>query len=270
MGWTIGIPSIKLSTTGAKSKHCGNLYLIAAEALQERIGRDPDIQSELSHLNVYYGFRTAKELVDYSNNHVSTLKDAKGRALRSDAVRMCVTLLKPPAAYMARLTRDEQLRLLHDGIKKIKDLVGEKNIKSVAIHFDEQGAHAHIFWEPITPDGRLCAKEMHNLKFFGRLNKELPQHLRNYGWDIDDCNAYDQAQAKLMNEHEKAEQRRKNGRSSAVFKADAERRLNNIDLQIDYTINDLEHRMNNCIQDSIKSVLKEPTGIYDNVLFLMY
>ena len=37
MGWTIGIPSMKLSTTNNKSKHCGNFYLVAAEALKERI-----------------------------------------------------------------------------------------------------------------------------------------------------------------------------------------------------------------------------------------
>ena len=269
MGWTIGIPSLKLNTTNSKSKHCGNFYLIAAEALLERLGRDPDINPELSHLNVYYGFRTAKELINYSNEHCSALKDAKGRALRSDAVRMCVTLLKPPAAYMATLTRDEQLNFFHDGIEKINELVGEENIKSIAIHFDEQGPHAHIFWEPMTQDGRLCAKERHGLKFFGRLNKELPQHLRNCGWSIDDCNAYDQAQANLMNEQEKAERRRKNGRSSSVFKAEAEMKRNRIDLQIETAINDLDQQISARINQSIEDVLNDNDGTYDNVLFLM-
>ena len=72
MGWTIGIPSLKLSSTNNKSKHCGNFYRVAAEALQERLGRDQDINHELSHLNIYYGFNTAEELVNYSNAHCST------------------------------------------------------------------------------------------------------------------------------------------------------------------------------------------------------
>ena len=169
MGWTIGIPSLKLSTTKNKSKHCGNFYNVAAEALKERIGRDPDINPELSSANIYYGFTTAKELVNYSESHCATLKDAKGRALRSDAVKMCVTLIKPPAAFMATLVREEQIQFLNDGITKLKQIVGEDNVKSVAIHFDEQGPHAHVFWEPMTKDGRLCSKEVHNLQFFGRL-----------------------------------------------------------------------------------------------------
>lgn len=47
MGWTVGIPSMKLSNSNHKSKHCGNFYLVAAEALSERVGRDPDINPEV-------------------------------------------------------------------------------------------------------------------------------------------------------------------------------------------------------------------------------
>lgn len=100
MGWTIGIPSLKLNNTGTKSKHCGNFYSVAAEALQERLGRDPDIDPDLASKNIYYGFQTAKDLCEYSNKHCETLCDAKGRVLRSDAVRMCVTIIKPPKAFM--------------------------------------------------------------------------------------------------------------------------------------------------------------------------
>ena len=56
MGWTIGIPSLKLSETNSKSIHCGNFYNVAAEALKERIGRDPDINRKLSDSNIYLGF----------------------------------------------------------------------------------------------------------------------------------------------------------------------------------------------------------------------
>ena len=136
---------MKLNNSNHKSKHCGNFYLVAAEALSERIGRDPDINPEFSNKNIYYGFHSAAELPEYSNNHCNTLTDAKGRALRSDAVRMCVTLFKPPAAYMATLTEVEQkkfLHVLHDGIVKIQEIIGKENVKSIAIHFDEQGPHA--------------------------------------------------------------------------------------------------------------------------------
>lgn len=82
MGWTVGIPSMKLSYSDHKSKHCGKFYLVAAEALSERIGRDHDINPELSYKNIYYGFCSASELLEYSNNHCNTLTDAKGRAVK--------------------------------------------------------------------------------------------------------------------------------------------------------------------------------------------
>lgn len=56
MGWTVGILSMKLSNSNRKSKHCGNFYLVAAEALSERVGRDPDINPELSYKNIYMVF----------------------------------------------------------------------------------------------------------------------------------------------------------------------------------------------------------------------
>ncbi|MBQ7851871.1 MAG: plasmid recombination protein, partial [Muribaculaceae bacterium] len=180
----------------------------------ERKGHDPDINPDLSALNIYKGFQTAAELMAYSDEHCSTLRDAGGRSLRKDAVRMCVTILKPPAAMMNAMTTEEQMRFLTDGEEKLREIIGSDNVKSSAWHFDEQGAHVHIFWEPMTADGRLCAKEMHGLHFLGRLNREMPEYLRSKGWDIDDCNAYDAAQAKLMTEQEKSERRQKNGRSS--------------------------------------------------------
>lgn len=143
-------------------------------------------------------------------------------------------------------------------------------MKSIAIHFDEQGPHAHIFWEPMTKDSRLCAKEMHNLKFLGRLNKEMLEFLRSRGWDIDDCNAYDEALYRLMSEKEKAERRQKNGRSSAVYKAEAEEKLNAINNQIDLTVNSLERYINEATREAIDTVLNDQSDVYENVIYLMY
>lgn len=269
MGWTIGLPSLKLNLTGDKSKHCGGFYQVGAEALQERRGHDPDINPELAEKNIYLGYQTADELMAYSAEHCSTLKDSMGRGIRSDGVRMCVTIIKPPAAFMATLSEEEQKQFLDDGVEKFKDIVGADNVKSLAYHFDEQGAHVHIFWEPMTKDGRLCAKEVHNLKFFNRLNKEMPQHLRERGWDIDDCNAYDQAKEKLLTEKEKAERRRQNGRSSYVYKAEAQQKLNEIHEQIDATMANVEERLEEHLQQTIEHVANNNGKVFDNVLFLM-
>ena len=226
VGWKIGAPSLKLNNVGTRSKHCGDFGGVAREALEERQGRDPDIDKERSHLNHIEGYRTAAELQEYSRRHVEQLKDAKGRKLRKDAVVMCSTILKPPAAYMATLTPDQQRQFLNDANEAFAEIVGRDNVKSRADHFDELGAHSHVFWEPMTADGRLCAKEVHNLQFFGRVNRELPQKLRDKGWDIEDCEMYDAAKE----EYEKSQ--KQGGRSSMAFKAEAEKAKQALEAEI--------------------------------------
>lgn len=224
MGWTIGMPSLKLNNAGQKSKHCGSFGGVSMECLEERKGRDPDINPELAHLNIYEGITSAKALMAYSAEHVSQMRDAQGRKLRKDAVVMCSTIVKPPAEMMLEMSREDQIRFLRDAVEKLTEIVSRENVRSTAYHFDEQGAHVHVLWEPMTPDGRLCAKEMHNLQFFGRLNREMPQHLRECGWDVDDCKAYDAAAEELENNAERRQQKKQNGRSSAVYKRDMELR----------------------------------------------
>lgn len=265
MGWTVGIPSLKLNNAGTKSKHCGNFQSVAAEALKERQGHDPDINPELAAKNRYIGFSTAAELVAYSNAHIAQLRDAKGRALRKDAVVMCVTIFKPPAALMASLSDEEQDRLLDDGVEKIRQIVGEENVKSEAKHYDELGGHVHVFWEPMTEDGRLCAKERHNLQFLSRLNREIPEYLRSKGWDIENCNAYDAA----MNELEKAQHRQKNGRSSAVYKADAERQLRYINAKIQETYDTVAENARTFGDFARENVAFDSSNAYDNVIYLI-
>lgn len=228
MGWKIGAPSLKLNNAGTVSKHCGDFGSVAMEALEERKGHDPDIDPGRAALNHYEGFRTAAELQEYSRKHVEQLRDAKGRKLRSDAVVMCATILKPPAAMMAQLSPDDQRRFLADANEAFAEIIGADKIKSRADHYDEQGAHSHVFWEPMTEDGRLCAKEVHNLQFFGRVNRELPQMLRDKGWDIENCECYDAAKE----QYEQAQKRA--GRSSMSYKLEAEIKKQELEQEIEH------------------------------------
>lgn len=301
MGYTVGLPSLKLSNVEGKcGKHCGNFAKVAREALQERLGLDIDINHDLTQYNYYEGFKSAAELQAYSNEWIairnaeieennalikgvvnlanakraeegkSKLKEKealkiinaerkkrglplleKQKKIRVDAVVMCATLIKPPQEFMAALTQEQQLQFCLDAVEKFKTIVGAKNVKSVVIHFDEIVPHAHIFWQPVTDDGRLCAKEKHNLHFLGTLNREMPQFLRAKGWSqIDDCHAYDVEEAQKLREEMgdtayreyRRSQRTKQGRDSKQFKgdmdravADAQRRLHEAQTALEAT-----------------------------------
>ena len=233
MGVTIGMPSMKLNNAGNKSKSCGGFAEVTGEGL-DRHGKDKDIDTARADQNEYIGYQTAEELIAYSNRHIeemnASLRAQGKRGIRADAVVMCSTIIKPPAHWISALSEEDRKRFINDAIEGIKTIIPEENIKSIAIHRDEQGDHAHVFWEPMTADGRLSAKECHNLKFFGRLNREMPAFLREKGWDIDDCKSYDAVEEQKMREElgeekyaeYKQEQRRNRGVSSAQFKAEAE------------------------------------------------
>ena len=234
MGVHISSPTIKLNNVGTTNKKCGDLKKVSAEALSERQGIDRDIDQSRASLNLYEGYASSAELMAYSKAHIAELNEkaaAEGkRKIRSDAVVMVATVLKPPAHFMNGLSREDQIRLLKDGVEGFANIVGEANVKSAAYHFDEQGSHVHVFWEPMTADGRLSAKEAVSLKTFSRINKELPQFMRARGWDIEDCKVYDEAEErakrKTLGEAEyrkqTAEKRARNGRSSYKYKAEAE------------------------------------------------
>lgn len=282
MGYTIGMPSLKLSNVDGKGgKHCGNYMKVAREALQERLALDIDINHDLTQYNYYEGFRSAKELQAYSDKWIAShnadveennalikglidvanakraeegkpkLKEkealriinaarkkqgyaplVKRKKIRVDAVVMCATIIKPPKELMDTLTREEQRQFLLDAVDKFKEIVGAQNVKAVVIHFDELVPHVHIFWQPVTKDGRLCAKEMHNLHFLGTLNREMPIHLRQKGWtQVDDCHAYDAEEAQKLREEMgdvayreyRRTLRAKQGRDSKQFKSDMDK-----------------------------------------------
>ena len=244
MGYTIGMPSLKLSNIDGKgAKHCGNFRKVAKEALKERQGLDMDINPELAGQNFYIGYDTAEKLIEYSENHINELNKWRAengkracdkRKLREDTVVMCATVIKPPAEMMSRFTAEQQHQFLQDSFDIFKGFVGEDNIKAAAFHFDERVPHLHIFWEPMTDEHRICAKEMHNLKFFGKLNREMPKRLREKGWSmVKNCQAYDKIEEELKRlemgeekykEYRKA-QRANRGKDSRLFKHEDELKI---------------------------------------------
>lgn len=304
MGYTLGMPSLKLSNTAGKGgKHCGNFKKVTDEALEERLGQDLDINHDKTLSNEYlteiktaaelqnisetwiknYNDRIDKENIqieedikkavkEYNDTHEEKLTKVKAlkainderrankqeplqtkRHIRDDAVVMCATIIKPSAEFMSTLSSDAQRQMLLDSYEKLKEIVGESNMKAAVIHNDELVPHLHTFWMPETEDGRLCAKEKHNLKFLGKLNKEMPAYLRSKGWDIDDCNAYDAEEEQRKKEEmgeeaykkDKQEKRQNRGRSSSKFKYEEQKKVEELEkkeTELEISISNKEKR----------------------------
>jgi len=318
MGYTLGMPSLKLSNTAGKGgKHCGNFKKVTEEALGERLGQDLDINHDLTHSNEYLtDIKTATQLQQLSQDWIENynrrideeniqieedikkavkefnegreekltkVKALKAinderrankqeplqtkRHIRDDAVVMCATIIKPSAEFMSTLNKEDQRQLLLDTYDKLKEIVGGQNMKAAVIHYDELVPHLHTFWMPETEDGRLCAKEMHGLKFLGTLNREMPAYLRSKGWDIDDCNAYDAEEEQRKKEEmgEKAykkakqEKRQNQGRSSSKFKYEVQKEVAKLEEQETELIDSISEKKDKeaVITNSIKEIEKE-------------
>ncbi|MDD6991766.1 MAG: plasmid recombination protein [Oscillospiraceae bacterium] len=207
----------------------------------------------------------------------------KQKKIRIDAVVMCATIIKPPKEFMSTLTQEQQQQFFIDAVEKFKSIVGSDNVKSVVVHYDELVPHAHIFWQPVTEDGRLCAKEMHNLHFLGTLNREMPKYLREKGWtQIDDCHAYDAEEAQKLREEMgddvyreyRRSQKAKQGRDSKKYKddmdnavAEAQQRLCCLDKELGETT----ERLNEVKAQAEKEIetlceLQYNHGLYEQLL----
>ena len=90
------------------------------------------------------------------------LEQVSKLAKRKDAVTLVSTILTLPAElkYSSRLTQEKFFKVASKAIHKH---IGG-TLAYATVHNDETTPHLHLGIIPMTPDGRLCAKEVCNRK----------------------------------------------------------------------------------------------------------
>lgn len=238
----IGVPTTRLSFHPG-GKKTNSLEKFAKEAGIERAGVDPDIDPAKAKDNIYesqYGYTSGQEVIDHAQRRLEEISKAKGKAVRKDAVPLCATIVKPSAAVIQKLPKDEQLKMCQAAVeeaqivigariltygtkKKLADVDrqealerGKKATVMVAYHFDEGAPHPHIFWEPIVwKDGiPKTESKIHDSIFLGGLNK-IPARMNERGYDFKLAFDYEQATEEQIKEHK---ENSKSGMSSLQFK----------------------------------------------------
>ena len=235
---TIGAPCLMCKNGQAKGKRKANLKKILQESQQERFGKDPDIDREIE--NIYFGgFESGEEVYDYitelAKRHTVKGKNGKPRAMRSDATLALAVISKPDKKMYEELKQiasekgedvdDLEEQFLAD-LYDCNEHVFKKHgfeILAGALHYDEQQPHYHFTL--IDADFKISKKA--NLSFFSDLNSLVPQMMRERGWPVNDLKVYDQERAEKDPEykakHIAEKKKKKTGRSSAEYKADAEK-----------------------------------------------
>jgi prefoldin subunit 5 len=127
-----------------------------------------DIDKERTHLNydllnesrIHYNDRIQKEI---DERYTGTKK------IRKDAVKICSFLVTSDKEFFERLDPQEEKRYFQESLIFLQERYGKENILYAMVHKDEKTPHMHVGMVPITPDGKLAAKE-----FFGK-RSELQQ-----------------------------------------------------------------------------------------------
>lgn len=78
------------------------------------------------------------------------------RAPRKDAIRMCDCAVTMPKS----LDPTREREFFESAYRFLSDRYGPDNVVSSYVHVDESQPHMHFAWVPVTPDGRLSAKEV--------------------------------------------------------------------------------------------------------------
>lgn len=117
---------------------------------------NPQIDSERTRNNYRFTPYFGKTYTEFINGRIKEL----GLSPRKDAVVMNSFVLGSDKTFFDGLSRVEQYNFFSDCYKFFAERYGEENIIAAVVHNDESTPHMHFNLMPITPDGRLCSKQL--------------------------------------------------------------------------------------------------------------
>lgn len=128
---------------------------------------------------------------NYNNNLYGAVKDrikegyTGKKAVRKDAVATVGVVCSASSEFFEHKSKAESVQYFKDCKEFFENKVGKENIVCAKIHFDEKTPHMHLYFVPLTSDGRLSAKEVCNREFLRDIQRELPIYLQEKGHDVE-------------------------------------------------------------------------------------
>ena len=117
---------------------------------------NPQIDSGRTKNNYRFTPYFGKTYTEFINGRIKEL----GLSPRKDAVVMDSFVLGSDKTFFDGLSKVERYNFFSDCYKFFAERYGEENIIAAVAHNDETTPHMHLNLMPITPDGRLCSKQL--------------------------------------------------------------------------------------------------------------
>jgi len=142
-----------------------------------------DIDVSRSHLNYdLVAGRTDNFKTDIEA-YINENKASK-RAVRKDAVLVNEWILTSDKDFFEQLDEVETRKYFETAKQYFADNYGDENIRYAVVHLDEKTPHMHMGIVPFDDDRKLSAKRIFNREALQRIQEELPQYLKENGFDV--------------------------------------------------------------------------------------
>lgn len=124
------------------------------ERTKESYASNPDIDNSRSNRN----FHLVTPRWSYEQEIKHRIQMA-GCKVRKDSVKFVDTMVAVSPEF-AQEHDSEMQEYFERAFKFLQKRIGQQNIISAVVHLDEKTPHMHLCFVPLTPDGRLSAKEI--------------------------------------------------------------------------------------------------------------
>ena len=125
------------------------------ERTKESYASNPDIKTELSKHN----FHLVNPQGKYREVSNQIIRQA-GCRVRKDSVTAVEVLITASPAFFEKKSRREVREFFEYAVEFMKSKQNPETYISAVVHVDERTPHMHLCFVPVTPDGRLSAKEI--------------------------------------------------------------------------------------------------------------
>lgn len=120
---------------------------------------NPDIDFSRSHDNYVLHDNCSGQSFNKCISEEIKARYTGKKAIRKDAVRMVSVLFTSDNEFFANNTLERQREYFQCCLEWSQKRWGKANIISAVVHMDERTPHMHVNFIPLTPDGRLSAKD---------------------------------------------------------------------------------------------------------------
>ena len=125
------------------------------ERTKEKYASNPDIDLSRSKYN-FHLIEPAGRYRAEAENQIQ----AVGCRTRTDSVRVVEVLFTATPEFFKGKKLPEVRRYFEEALRFFEQYQSRETILSAVVHMDEKTPHMHLSFVPLTPDGRLSAKEI--------------------------------------------------------------------------------------------------------------